>query len=329
MAMGEQSYLGDAALAGLLKKSGSTADLRQIRGILAGVIAAPEGERPDDWIDLVAPAADEPTRAQLRALKRQVASSQKPAALAPGAPRLAALRQELARRGLSGFLVPRADEHQGEYVPPRAERLAWLTGFSGSAGLAIVLADMKLDSTAIAAGLLHDAIEDTPVTHEDVRREFGDQVVHIVEGVTKIDKIDLASREERQAENVRKMVLAMVDDIRVVLIKLADRLHNMRTLEHLPPDRQQKIARETLDIYGPIAHRLGMGKIRGEVSAASTTALYPQIVAIEESTSMLCARVVRGINSTENETTPLEAISWMVSIDPSGRKNPISAWPRR
>src|SRR5690348_14391194 len=131
--------------------------------------------------------------------------------------------------------------------------------------VAIVLADLKLDSTAIAAGLLHDAIEDTPVTHEDVRRAFGDQVVHIVEGVTKIDKIDFASREERQAENVRKMVLAMVDDIRVVLIKLADRLHNMRTLEHLQAERQQKIARETLDIYAPIAHRLGMGKIRGEL----------------------------------------------------------------
>ena len=131
--------------------------------------------------------------------------------------------------------------------------------------VSLVLADMKLDSTAIAAGLLHDAIEDTPVTHEDVRREFGEQVAHIVEGVTKIDKIDFASREERQAENVRKMVLAMVSDIRVVLIKLADRLHNMRTLQHLPEARQQAIARETLEIYAPIAHRLGMGKVRGEL----------------------------------------------------------------
>src|SRR5215467_8895383 len=93
--------------------------------------------------------------------------------------------------------------------------------------VSLVLADMKLDSTAIAAGLLHDAIEDTPVTDSDVGREFGDHVLQIVRGVTKIDKIDFASREERQAENVRKMVLAMVNDIRVVLIKLADRLHNM------------------------------------------------------------------------------------------------------
>ncbi|HEV7552329.1 MAG TPA: HD domain-containing protein, partial [Candidatus Angelobacter sp.] len=135
--------------------------------------------------------------------------------------------------------------------------------------VSLVLADMKLDSTAISAGLLHDAIEDTPVTHEDVRREFGDQVVHIVEGVTKIDKIDLASREERQAENVRKMVLAMVDDIRVVLIKLADRLHNMRTLKHLPEERRQQVAKETLEIYAPLAHRLGMGKVRGELEDLS------------------------------------------------------------
>src|SRR5215467_13916000 len=135
--------------------------------------------------------------------------------------------------------------------------------------VALVLADMKLDSTAIAAGLLHDAIEDTPVTHEDIRREFGNQVAHIVEGVTKIGKIDLASREERQAENVRKMVLAMVDDIRVVLIKLADRLHNMRTLQHLPEERRQQVARETLEIYAPLAHRLGMGKVRGELEDLS------------------------------------------------------------
>jgi guanosine-3',5'-bis(diphosphate) 3'-pyrophosphohydrolase len=132
-------------------------------------------------------------------------------------------------------------------------------------GVALVLAEMKMDPVAIAAGLLHDSVEDTSVTVVDIRKEFGEQVAHIVEGVTKISAIDFASREEQQAENLRKMMLAMVDDIRVVLIKLADRLHNMRTLEHLPPDRQQKIAKETLEIYAPIAHRLGMGKIRGEL----------------------------------------------------------------
>ncbi len=131
--------------------------------------------------------------------------------------------------------------------------------------VAQVLAEMKLDSTAIAAGLLHDAVEDTPVTSEDISERFGEQVAHIVEGVTKIDKIQFANREDRQAENVRKMLLAMVSDVRVVIIKLADRLHNMRTLEHLAPERQQAIARETLDIYAPLAHRLGMGKVRGEL----------------------------------------------------------------
>jgi GTP diphosphokinase / guanosine-3',5'-bis(diphosphate) 3'-diphosphatase len=131
--------------------------------------------------------------------------------------------------------------------------------------VALVLAEMKMDPVAIAAGLLHDSVEDTSVTIADITTEFGEQVAHIVEGVTKISKIDFATREEQQAENLRKMMLAMVDDIRVVLIKLADRLHNMRTLEHLPPDRQHKIAEETLEIYAPIAHRLGMGKIRGEL----------------------------------------------------------------
>ena len=128
-----------------------------------------------------------------------------------------------------------------------------------------VLAELKMDSTAIAAGLLHDAVEDTDVTSEEIAKRFGEQVAHIVEGVTKLDKIKFANREDHQAENIRKMLLAMVTDIRVVIIKLADRLHNMRTLEHLKPEKQQKIARETLDIYAPLAHRLGMGKLRGEL----------------------------------------------------------------
>ena len=135
--------------------------------------------------------------------------------------------------------------------------------------VAILLAEMKLDTTAIAAGLLHDSIEDTTLTIGELKQQFGEQVAHIVEGVTKISKIDFASREEAQAENVRKMMLAMVDDIRVVLIKLADRLHNMRTLQHLSPERQQKIAKETLEIYAPLAHRLGMGKVRGELEDLS------------------------------------------------------------
>src|ERR1700751_3623681 len=158
--------------------------------------------------------------------------------------------------------------------------------------VAQVLAEMKLDSTAIAAGLLHDAVEDTPVTTEEISEEFGEQVAHIVEGVTKIDKIQFANREDRQAENVRKMLLAMVSDVRVVLIKLADRLHNMRTLEHLQPDRREAIARETLDIYAPLAHRLGMGKVRGELEDLAFR--YTDPVSYEKVSEAVEAQRVEG-----------------------------------
>jgi GTP diphosphokinase / guanosine-3',5'-bis(diphosphate) 3'-diphosphatase len=158
--------------------------------------------------------------------------------------------------------------------------------------VAEVLAEMKLDSTAIAAGLLHDAVEDTPATGEEIESGFGDQVAHIVEGVTKIDKIQFANREDRQAENVRKMLLAMVTDVRVVLIKLADRLHNMRTLEHLQPDRQEAIARETLDIYAPLAHRLGMGKVRGELEDLAFR--YTDPVSFEKVAAAVEAQRIEG-----------------------------------
>ena len=158
--------------------------------------------------------------------------------------------------------------------------------------VAEVLAEMKMDSTAIAAGLLHDSGEDTPATNEEIAAGFGDQVAHIVEGVTKIDKIQFANREDRQAENVRKMLLAMVSDVRVVLIKLADRLHNMRTLEHLQPDRQDAIARETQDIYAPLAHRLGMGKVRGELEDLAFR--YTDPVSYEKVSAAVEARRIEG-----------------------------------
>jgi guanosine-3',5'-bis(diphosphate) 3'-pyrophosphohydrolase len=158
--------------------------------------------------------------------------------------------------------------------------------------VAEVLAELKMDSTAIAAGLLHDAVEDTPATSEEIEAGFGDQVAHIVDGVTKIDKIQFANREDRQAENVRKMLLAMVTDVRVVLIKLADRLHNMRTLEHLKPERQEAIARETLDIYAPLAHRLGMGKVRGELEDLAFR--YTDPVSFEQVSAAVEARRVEG-----------------------------------
>ena len=138
------------------------------------------------------------------------------------------------------------------------------------------LADMKLDAVAIAAGLLHDVVEDTLTTIERIRELFGPEVAHVVEGVTKISAIPFSSSEERQAENFRKMLLAMVDDIRVILVKLADRLHNMRTLSHLPEERRVKIAQETRDIYAPIANRLGMSKVKNELEELSFRYLEPQ-----------------------------------------------------
>jgi guanosine-3',5'-bis(diphosphate) 3'-pyrophosphohydrolase len=138
------------------------------------------------------------------------------------------------------------------------------------------LADMKLDAVAIAAGLLHDVVEDTLTTVERIEELFGKDVAHVVEGVTKISAMPFASSEERQAENFRKMLLAMVDDIRVILVKLADRLHNMRTLSHLPDDKRVKIAQETRDIYAPIANRLGMSKVKNELEELSFKYLEPQ-----------------------------------------------------
>jgi GTP diphosphokinase / guanosine-3',5'-bis(diphosphate) 3'-diphosphatase len=142
--------------------------------------------------------------------------------------------------------------------------------------VADLLADMKLDVVAVAAGLLHDVVEDTLTTIDRIRELFGPEVAHVVEGVTKISAIRFASSEERQAENFRKMLLAMVDDIRVILVKLADRLHNMRTLNHLPDDKRQAVAQETRDIYAPIANRLGMSKVKNELEELSFRYLEPQ-----------------------------------------------------
>ena len=142
--------------------------------------------------------------------------------------------------------------------------------------VAHILADMKLDVTSICAALLHDVVEDTKIPLETITEHFGADVARLVEGTTKISRLDLLAPEARQAENVRKMLLAMVNDVRVVVVKLADRLHNMRTLNYLDPAKQQRIARETLDIYAPVANRLGMGLIRGELEDLSFRYLEPE-----------------------------------------------------
>jgi GTP diphosphokinase / guanosine-3',5'-bis(diphosphate) 3'-diphosphatase len=162
-----------------------------------------------------------------------------------------------------------AKEHHGQ------TRLSGEPYLSHPLEVAHVLADMKLDSTTLAAALLHDVVEDTKVSSAGIASAFGPDVARLVEGTTKISRLDLLAPEARQAENVRKMLLAMVDDVRVVMLKLADRLHNMRTLEYLPEDRRQRIARETQDIYAPVANRLGMGLIRGELEDLAFRYLEP------------------------------------------------------
>ena len=141
--------------------------------------------------------------------------------------------------------------------------------------VARILAEMRMDLVAMQTGLLHDVVEDTSVTVEQVRKEFGEEVARCVDGITKLTKLDFFSAEDRQAESVRKMLLAMVEDIRVIMVKLADRIHNMRTLGYLSPERRQRIARETIEIYAPIAHRLGMGKVRGELEDLAFQYLEP------------------------------------------------------
>src|SRR5262247_3992723 len=142
--------------------------------------------------------------------------------------------------------------------------------------VAAILAETRMDPICVAVGLLHDVLEDTLTTPERLQQYFGSDVLHIVEGVTKISKIPFTTSEERQAETYRKMLLAMVDDIRVILVKLADRLHNMRTLQHRPEDQRVRIASETLLIYAPLAGRLGMSKIKNELEDLAFQYLEPE-----------------------------------------------------
>lgn len=154
-----------------------------------------------------------------------------------------------------------------------------------------ILADMQMDMVSLETGLLHDIVEDTNIRIDEIQARFGEDVARCVDGVTKLTKINLGNREDRQAESLRKMLLAMTSDIRVIIVKLADRLHNMRTIQSLSRERQERIAQETIDIYSPIAHRLGMGKIRGELEDLAFHALEPEA----------SAELIREIESKRQE----------------------------
>lgn len=138
-----------------------------------------------------------------------------------------------------------------------------------------ILADMRMDSQSLAAAMLHDVIEDTGISKQALGAQFGEAVAELIDGVSKLSQIEFASKAEAQAENFQKMALAMAKDIRVILVKLADRIHNMRTLGVLAPEKRRRIARETLEIYAPIANRLGMNDVRMELQDLGFTALYP------------------------------------------------------
>src|SRR6478672_1014141 len=178
------------------------------------------------------------------------------------------------REGLDQDLLLRAYKYS-ECAHAGQTRLSGEPFVSHCVEVAHILADLQLDSVTVASGLIHDVVEDTAITVGDVEREFGKEIAQIVDGLTKIGNLPLNSTQERQVENYRKLLLSIAKDVRVILIKLADRLHNMRTLDWLVPEKRRRIAQETRDLYAPLAHRFGMAQMRWELEDLSFKYIEP------------------------------------------------------
>src|SRR5271166_283185 len=199
--------------------------------------------------------------------------------------------------------------------------------FSHPLQVAAILTDLKLDDATIAAALLHDTIEDTDATRAEIDRLFGREIGHLVEGLTKLKKLDLVSKEAKQAENLRKLLLAIAADVRVLLIKLADRLHNMRTLTHRPPEARRRTAEETLDIYAPLAGRIGMHEMREELEDLSFRELNPEAYkVITERLEALAARSKGWIAEIEQQLAKKLADSGIAAEVTGRRKRAYSIW---
>ncbi len=218
---------------------------------------------------------------------------------------------------LRAAYVVAAQAHQGQV------RLSGEPYLNHPLEVAGILADLKLDIVSVACGLLHDVVEDTKVTNEDLERRFGRDVSRVIDGLTKLSRVEFSSAEANQAENVRKMIIAMTDDTRVILIKLADRLHNMRTLDFLREEKRQRIATETLDVYAPIAGRLGIGRIEAELQDLSLRHLEPQTYKVLEARVKAKKRWAEDFIRDLSRTLKRELQAEEIPGDLSGRTKSI------
>ncbi len=193
--------------------------------------------------------------------------------------------------------------------------------------VAAILTDHKLDDATIVAALLHDTIEDTETTRAEIDQLFGKDIGHLVEGLTKLKRLDLVSREAKQAENLRKLLLAIAEDVRVLLVKLADRLHNMRTIAHMPPESRRRVAEETIDIYAPLAGRIGMYEMREELESLAFRELNPEAhKVVSERLEALAGRHLGLIAEIEAQLTHKLAKNGITARVKGRRKRPYSIW---